>query len=88
VNLTILFAGIAALCSLAGIWVISNRVAFISGELSQKIQANTNGLEVHTETIREQGDRLNVAEVKIGRIEGWKDGFEAAARIKATSQGG
>lgn len=77
---------VAAVCSVLGILTTIVCVAFISGKLTQQISDNRKMLEEHDKTLIDHADRLSEHDVKLGRLQEWKDGYNAAARIVGATQ--
>jgi hypothetical protein len=80
------WAALAAVCSLAGILVTIASVAFAAGRFREKLGEHGERLGEHTDLLKTHSDTLTDHEVQLGRLNEWKDGYNAAARVSGQPQ--
>jgi len=74
---------IAALAALATLLVTVVAWAHTNGKLTQKVEDNRKDTEAHAERLDDIDQRLNSNDVKIAKLEAWKDGYNAAVAARA-----
>jgi len=51
------------------------------GTMTEKISGQTRRIDEHRDSLATQEQRLNAHDIQLGRLEEWKAGYNAAARI-------
>ncbi len=85
-QITFNWAEVAAVCSLLGVFATIIGVAFTSGRLTEKLGEADKRINWHDETLKAYGETLTDHEVQLGRLNEWKDGYNAAARVSGQPQ--
>lgn len=80
------WAAVAAAGSIFGVLATIIGVAFTSGRLTEKLGEHKVKLDEHAEAIKAHGETLTDHEVQLGRLNEWKDGYNAAARVSGQPQ--
>jgi hypothetical protein len=79
------WAAIAAFCSLFGVLATLTGIAFTTGRLTEKLKENREKIDTHASLLGEHSITLTEHEVALGRLNEWKDGYNAAARISGAA---
>jgi hypothetical protein len=80
------WAAIAAICSLLGALVTIASIAFVAGRLREKQEEHGERIGEHAELLKSHASTLTDHEVQLGRLNEWKDGYNAAARVTGQPQ--
>jgi hypothetical protein len=80
------WAAIAAAGSIFGVLATIIGVAFTSGRLTEKLGEHKVRLDEHATTLKAHSETLTDHEVQLGRLNEWKDGYNAAARVSGQPQ--
>lgn len=80
------WSAIAAVCSLFGVVATIVGVAFTSGRLTEKIRENKEKVDGHGVLLVEHGSRLNDHDVELAKLNEWKNGYNAAARVSGKQE--
>lgn len=75
------WAAVAAITSIVGVVTSLLVAAYIYGKLTQQVKDGRDRTDDHGETLKAHGEKLETHGNKIGRLEEWKSGFNAAARV-------
>lgn len=57
--------------------------AYVYGKLTQQTSDNSKRLDTQAGMLEGHAERIGIHDVKIGRLEQWKDGFNAGSRVAA-----
>lgn len=80
------WAAVAAIGSLIGVVVTIISVAYMSGQFTQQIKDNKDKTAEHAATLEKHQEKLEDHGEKIGRLQEWKNGFNAAARVSGNKE--
>ncbi len=72
---------ISAIVSVLTLLIVSIGWGVLWGTLTEKVAGNTKRLDSHKAELADVDTRLNKHDVQIGRLEEWKSGYNAAARV-------
>ena len=75
------WAAISAVVSAATLLFMVGGFFYTWGTMTEKISGQTLRLDEHRDSLSNQESRLNAHDVQIGRLEEWKAGYNAAARV-------
>lgn len=80
------WSAVAAIGSLIGVVVTIVSVAYMSGQFTQQIKDSKDKATEHSVTLKEHAEKLEDHGEKIGRLQEWKNGFNAAARVSGSKE--
>lgn len=80
------WAALAAFGSLFGVIASALTAAFVYGKLTAEVTNNKADTRAHSETLEKHAEKLEDHGEKIGRLQEWKNGFNAAARVSGTKE--
>lgn len=78
------WAAVAAIASLIGVLVTIVVGAYNSGQVTQKLDNNIADTRAHAERLDDHGERIGGLDVKVGKLEEWKEGYNAASRVSVS----
>lgn len=74
------WAAVSAIISALTLICVVGPGLIMWGIVTEKVSGLTKRADDHKAIIAKQADRLSVHDVQIGRLEEWKDGYNAAVR--------
>ena len=77
---------LAAICSIFTALVTMLGVAYTYGALTTTVKDQAGRLEQHSARLDKQAETINDHDVKIGRINEWKDGLKLGAALHHKEQ--
>lgn len=77
---------VVAVGSVLGIIVQVGVAAYVYGKLTQTSIDTKEDVREHSMTLKEHSDKLEDHGEKIGRLQEWKNGFNAAARVSGNKE--
>lgn len=80
------WAALAAFGSLFGVIASGLTAAYVYGKLTQQVTDGRDKANEQSVTLKEHSDKLEDHGEKIGRLQEWKNGFNAAARVSGTKE--
>jgi hypothetical protein len=80
------WAALAAITSALGVLASFAVAAYVYGALTQQVKDGKEKAGEHSVTLKEHADKLEDHSEKIGRLQEWKNGFNAAARVSGTKE--
>lgn len=75
---------VAATASTAGVVVTVLVGVYNSGKVRQKLDDNNRRTSENTRKLEDHEGRIRRHDVKIGKFEEWKDGYNAASRVSVS----
>jgi len=75
------WAAISAVVSIITLLIVAVGGGVLWGTLTERVSGQAKRLDSHKEEIAEIDGRLNTHDVQIGKLEEWKSGYNAAARV-------
>lgn len=75
------WSAVSAVVSALTLLVMIGGFAYTWGTLSEKVSGQSKRIDEHRDSIALQEQRLNAHDIQLGRLEEWKAGYNAAARI-------
>jgi threonine dehydratase len=80
------WAAIAAITSLFGVLATIIGTAYTAGQMREKIKNNSDRLDVHDDRLDKHAAKLEEHGENIGRLQEWRSGFNAAARVSGNRE--
>jgi len=80
------WAALGAIASIIGVATSLLVAAYVYGKLSQQVKDGRDRTDDHSDLLKVHGEKLESHGNKIGRLEEWKSGFNAAARVAGSKE--